>query len=98
MMSFTLSWSQIVFSFFIGVALSFGYLVLLWLTIRYLKHVRLKTPFLLGSAAVRIALFLFIAFLFSDKNPLCFLSIFIGFSMTRFIILSQVKSLTKEPS
>ena len=91
MISLSLPLSAILYSLSIGVIISFVYLGLLWQTVKYISKTQRKALFLLISALVRLALFLYLAVLFSEQNPARFLWIVAGFIITRICFVSMVK-------
>lgn len=83
---------QIGFSLAVGVALGLAYLIILYKTLLYLPRVQKKGNFLFISAAIRIFLVIFVALYFSYDNGARFLLIFIGFIITRIIVLKYIKN------
>lgn len=83
---------QIGISLLIGIALGLIYLAILWKTLLYLPKVKNKGNFLFFSAVVRLFLIIFIALYFSYDNGARFLLIFIGFIITRLIVLKYIKN------
>lgn len=83
---------QIGFSLAVGVALGLAYLIILYKTLLYLPKVQKKGNFLFISAVIRIFLVIFVALYFSYDNGARFLLIFIGFIMTRMIVLKYIKN------
>ena len=95
MNTISFSWMTCLYGLGIGFALCIIYTWLLWLTVKKLTHVQHKGLFLLGSAVVRILLFIIPAIYLSQHDVSCFLFIVIGFILSRFIIVSQVKTSSK---
>lgn len=83
---------QICFSLAVGVALGLAYLIILYKTLLYLPKVQKKGNFLFISAVIRIFLVIFVALYFSYDNGARFLLIFIGFIITRIIVLKYIKN------
>ena len=76
----------------VGIILGLRYLILLWGTVSFLAKVQHKAIFLLCSALLRIAFLIGSAWLISSQNPARFLWVMISFVITRFVVLSIVKS------
>lgn len=83
---------QIGFSLTVGVLLGLAYLIILWRTLLYLPKVQKKGNFLFISAVIRLFLVIFVALYFSYDNGARFLLIFIGFIITRLIVLKYIKN------
>lgn len=83
---------QIGFSLAVGVLLGLAYLIILWRTLLYLPKVQKKGNFLFISAVIRLFLVIFVALYFSYDNGARFLLIFIGFIITRLIVLKYIKN------
>lgn len=87
-----LTWIQIIMALIIGAALCLIYLALLWKTLQALPNVKNKGNILFFSAIVRLFLLIFVAVYFSNENGARFLLIFIGFFITRVIVLRYTKA------
>lgn len=87
-----LSWIQIIGALITGAVLCVIYLGLLWKTLQLLPKVKNKGNVLFFSAVIRLFLLIFVAFYFSYENGARFLLIFIGFFITRLIVLKYTKS------
>ena len=88
---------QVILSLTIGLILGCIYLFLLWKTLLKLPKIKHKGNFLFISAVIRICLLIFGALYFSFGNAAAFLLIFIGFVLSRLIVLKYVKaSIQKE--
>ena len=96
MNTLSFSWTACLYGLAIGFALCVIYTWLLWLTVKKLAHIKHKGLFLLTSAIVRILLFIIPAIYLSQHDVSCFLFIVIGFVLSRFIIVGQVKTSSKE--
>ena len=83
---------QIGFSLAVGILLGLAYLIILWRTLLYLPKVKKKGNFLFVSAVIRLFLIIFVALYFSYNNGARFLLIFIGFIITRLIVLRYIKN------
>lgn len=83
---------QIGFSLAVGVLLGLAYLIILWRTLLCLPKVQKKGNFLFISAVIRLFLVIFVALYFSYDNGARFLLIFIGFIITRLIVLKYIKN------
>lgn len=87
----SLTTSDIISALAIGIILSLLYFYLLWQTISILPRVKKKGLLLFSSGALRIFLLIFVALAFAADNPARFLLIFIGFILTRIILLKIAK-------
>jgi len=83
---------EIFYYVIVGIVLGLLYLILLWKTVYLLPKIQHKAIFLLGSALLRIALLVGTAWLISFQDAIRFLWIIISVVVTRFIVLSIVKS------
>lgn len=85
------TWPQIILSLLIGGALCLVYLLLLWKTLKVLPQVEHKGNILFFSAIIRLFLLIFVGIYFAYGNGARFLLIFIGFFITRVIVLKFTK-------
>lgn len=86
-----LTYEDITICLSLGIAIALIYHFLLWQTIIHLPRVTHKKTLLFLSSVSRIFLLIFTALYFSYENPGRFLLIFIGFIITRLIVLKFVK-------
>ncbi len=98
MISLYLPFGIIVYSLLIGVFISIIYLWLLWLTAKSLNKVKHPLVLFLTSLIGRFALVFGLAFFFAEHNAARFLWIIVAFIISRFCIVSIVKSRRKNDS
>jgi len=91
-----LSLWQILIFMGIGAILAAAYLCLLWQTIRLLPRLKKKGLFLMASAVIRITLLLVLSILLSQHHAGKFLSIVVGFIVTRLILVGIFRKNIKE--
>ena len=91
MNSLSLPFVDILSCMAVGSALCVLYLILLWQSIKNLSKTKHKALFLIASTILRVSLFLILAIFFSGHSPVRFLCIFVGFILTRFLIVGFVK-------
>lgn len=82
---------QIFWAILTGVILALIYLFLLWRTLLYLPKIKNKGSFLFLSGVIRLFLLIFVAMYFSFENGARFILIFVGFFLTRLVVMKYVK-------
>lgn len=93
-----LPFSLILYSLCVGLIICIIYLWLLWITVKNLNKV--KHPLLLFFISLigRFTVLFCLALFFAQQNPARFLWIMIGFIVSRFCLVSLVKSRRKNDS
>ena len=82
---------QIFWALITGIILGLIYLLLLWRTLLYLPKIKNKGSFLFLSSVIRLFLLIFVAMYFSFENGARFILIFVGFFLTRLVVMKYVK-------
>lgn len=82
-----LSWDLLVLAALCGVVLSCVYCALLWYSVQKLPKIKHKGLFLFISSALRLILFVVVAFFLAIHHPALLLSMLATFVITRFVIV-----------
>ncbi len=83
----TVTSSEIFLSIAVGMGLNFIYFYLLWQTVKFIAKVKNLKLWLFLSMMLRICLFFAIVLIFSGKNIIIFMTVFLSFIITRYILL-----------